>query len=55
MPSDPVMYYTYFTPVITWHHNYGIIETGWEGDINNIENNRFYVKLQLLYDFGFDL
>ena len=54
-PSDPVMYYTYFTPAITWHHNYSIIETGWEGDINNIEKNRFYIKLQLILGLGFDV
>ena len=54
-PSDPVMYYTYFSPAIAWHHNYGITEIGWEGGFNNIKNNSFYVKLQLILGLGFEI
>ena len=53
-PSNPVKYYTYCAPAIVWHHKYGKIETGWEGDINNNGRNSFYFKLQLILDFGFN-
>ena len=54
-PTEPVRYHNYFSPSISWYANYGIVETGWNGDLNDLKENSFYLKVQLLYDFGFSL
>ena len=54
-PTEPVDYQNIVSQSISWYSNYGIVETGWNGDLNDLNESSFYLKLQLLYDFGFDL
>ena len=53
-PSNPVKYYAFFAPAIIWHHKYGKIETGWNGDIRLNRMGSFYFKLQLILNYGFN-
>ena len=52
-PTKPVEYYKYFSPSISRYSKYGIVETGWIGDLNDLKASSFYLKFQLLYNFGF--
>jgi hypothetical protein len=54
-PTEPVLYHNYFSPSVSWYTNHGIVETGWNGDLNNLNEGSVFLKLQLLYDLGFDL
>jgi hypothetical protein len=54
-PTKPVLYHNYFSPSVSWYTNHGIVETGWNGDLNNLNEGSVFLKLQLLYDLGFDL
>ncbi len=54
-PTEPVNYHYYFSPSISWYSNHGIVETGWNGDLNNLNKGNVYLKLQLLYDLGLDM
>jgi len=54
-PSEPVSYHSYFNPSFSWHSKYGILEFGFDGDLQGSKQNSFYLKAQIVLGMGYDL
>ena len=54
-PSEPVSYHSYFYPSFSWHSKYGILEFGFDGDLQGSKQNSFYLKAQIVLGMGYDL
>jgi len=54
-PTGNVQYYNYFNPSVSWHSKYGIVEFGFDGDLQGSKQNSFYLKSQIVLGMGYDL
>ena len=51
-PYGDVKYFHYFSPSFFWYTEKGVFSLGWNGNLNDLSSNTFYIDFQLIFGKG---